>query len=72
MDTMGRAMLRVACLGTRRARERLGFARLAILVRLCINQVNPEDDVNAAGEVIGLSCLKMVGCLIIGLGGLWL
>ena len=51
-------MLRVAWLGLRRARDRLGLARLAILVRLCINLGNPKDDVNAAGEVIELSCLK--------------
>ena len=56
-------MLRVAWLGIKRARDRLGFARLAILVRLCINQVNPEDDMNAAGEVIELSCLCWSGAL---------
>ena len=56
MNTNGRVMLRVAWLGLRRARDRLGCARLAILERLCINQSRSEDDVNLAGEVIGLSC----------------
>ena len=56
MDTNGRVMLRVAWLGLRRARDRLDCARLAILVRLCINQSRSEDDVSSGGEVIGLSC----------------
>ena len=72
MDTNGRVMLRVALLGLRRARDRLGFARLAILVRLCINQVNQEDDVNAAGEWIGFELFNMVECPISALGSLWL
>ena len=52
-------MLRVAWLGLRRARDRLGLARLAILVRLCISQVNPENDVNTAGE--GSGCVAWSG-----------
>ena len=71
MDTMGRMMLRVAWWGIRRARDRLGFARLAILVRLCINQSKSEHDVNAAGEVDRVELL-MSGCLICDLGRLWL
>ena len=72
MDIMGRAMLRVAWLGTGRARDRLGFARLAILIKLCINQCNPEDDVDAAGDAIRVTCLKMVVSFVGDLGSSWL